>query len=233
MNQHYTYFLILALSLAGPLALSFDKKVAFFKKWNHVFPAMILPAAFFIAWDIIFTHNNIWSFNEEYITGFKFVNIPVEEVLFFFVVPYCSVFIFECIRSYFPAVQTKPWSLICLRIIAVSVLILSVIFYSLDYTFYTGIFLSAFIFILFLFRKSFTHFNTSAFIIAYLIILLPFMAVNGVLTALPVVIYNNAENLGLRIGRIPAEDLFYGMLLVLMNLVIYERLKNRLSPIKD
>ena len=35
MNSHYTYFLILACSIAGPLALSFDKKVAFYTKWKY------------------------------------------------------------------------------------------------------------------------------------------------------------------------------------------------------
>ena len=36
MNAHYTYFLILACSVAGPLALSFDKKVGFYKKWKYL-----------------------------------------------------------------------------------------------------------------------------------------------------------------------------------------------------
>jgi lycopene cyclase domain-containing protein len=46
---------------------------------------------------------------------------------------------------------------------------------------------------------------------------------NGVLTALPVVIYNNNENLAIRLGSIPIEDFFYHMLYMGAILGLYER----------
>jgi lycopene cyclase domain-containing protein len=79
----------------------------------------------------------------------------------------------------------------------------------------------------FLLRKYFRHFHLTAFLIAYLIILVPFLVVNGFLTAIPVVLYNDAENLGLRIYTIPFEDVFYGMLLVMMNVAGFEWLRRR------
>ena len=57
--------------------------------------------------------------------------------------------------------------------------------------------------------------------------LLPFLIVNGFLTSIPVVQYNDAENLGIRIYTIPFEDIFYGMLLVLMIIVIYEKMPGK------
>jgi lycopene cyclase domain-containing protein len=71
MNTHYTYFIILAASVAVPFALSFDKKVGFYKKWKYLFPAMVVPALLYIAWDIYFTWQGVWSFNEKYVTGVK------------------------------------------------------------------------------------------------------------------------------------------------------------------
>ncbi|MBC7867718.1 MAG: lycopene cyclase domain-containing protein [Gloeobacteraceae cyanobacterium ES-bin-316] len=218
---------MLAASLAGPLALSFDKKVAFYKKWKFLFPAMVLPALFYIVWDSWFTSMGVWSFNPAYITGIKIYNLPVEEVLFFFVVPYCCFFIYECVLAYFPAVKNISSADPFLKILAAVLFVLGIIFYERYYTAYTFILFAVFTVLFYFFRRHFLHFKVSCFLIAYAIILIPFLLVNGFLTAIPVVLYNDAENLGLRIYTIPFEDTFYGMLLFFLNLLIYEKLKNR------
>jgi len=226
LNTHYTYFIILAASVTGPLALSFDKKVAFYTKWKFVFPAMIIPAILYILWDIFFTAKGVWSFNEDYITGIKLYNLPIEEVLFFFIVPYCCVFIYECINSYFPQLKKNLSGEIALKCIGLVLLIAGIVFYNKYYTGWTFILNALFIAIVLFAKKYFNSFKSTVFVVAYCIILIPFLIVNGFLTAIPVVLYNDAENLGLRIYTIPFEDVFYGMLLILMNIVIYEKLRS-------
>ena len=188
---------------------------------------MILPALLYIVWDFYFTSKGVWSFNDEYITGIKLYNLPVEEILFFFIVPYCCVFIYACIRSYFPRLvnkKTADWFLIAL---AIALLITGIIYFDKDYTGWTFILTGSFILIMYLLRSFFKSFDAVSFLVTYFICLIPFLIVNGFLTAIPVVIYNNAENLGIRIYTIPFEDACYGMLLILMNIVLYEKLKSK------
>jgi lycopene cyclase domain-containing protein len=232
LNSHYTYFLILAASLAGPLALSFDRKVAFYKNWKYLFPAMVIPALFYIAWDIYFTSKGVWHFNEDYITGRKIINLPVEEALFFFIVPYCCIFIYACIRSYFPNLVNRKMAEQCLKILAILLLITGLIYQDKDYTAWTFILTGFFIAMLYKFRNFFKGFDAVSFLVSYAICLIPFLIVNGFLTAIPVVQYNDTENLGIRIYTIPFEDVFYGMLLILMNIALYEKLKTQNSKPK-
>ncbi len=226
MNTHYTYFLILVASLAGPLALSFDKKVAFYRQWKYLFPAILIPAIFYIVWDVYFTSRGVWSFNQDYVSGIKIINLPVEEVLFFFVVPYCCMFIYECIRCYFPKTRGSINADYILMAIGLVLIVAGVIHIDQRYTAYTFILCASFIAALYIFKRFFKDFDALSFLVSYAIILVPFLLVNGFLTAIPVVIYNDEENLGVRIYSIPFEDMFYGMLLVMMTVAIFEKLRS-------
>ena len=207
--------------------MSFDKKVAFYKNWKYLFPAMIIPALLYIIWDIYFISKGVWSFNEEYSTGIKLYNLPLEELLFFFIVPYCCVFIYACVRNYFPSLVNKKPADLFLKLLAVLLLIAGVIYFDKYYTGWTFIFTGIFVLTVYLFRNFFKNFDAVSFLISYAICLIPFLIVNGFLTAIPVVIYNDVENLGIRIYTIPFEDAFYGMLLILLNIVIYEKIKSK------
>ena len=51
--------------------------------------------------DIVFTKLQIWSFNNDYVSGLYLFKLPIEEWLFFIVIPFCCVFIYESINYFF------------------------------------------------------------------------------------------------------------------------------------
>jgi lycopene cyclase domain-containing protein len=71
------------------------------------------------------------------------------------------------------------------------------------------------------------------FYISFLVILIPFIIVNGILTGSliegEVVWYDPAEITGLRLATIPVEDFAYGFSLILINLMLMTRLQKKLS----
>lgn len=196
-------------------------------------PAILVPGVFFLVWDEWFTQMGVWGFNPKYLTGLYVFSLPIEEILFFICIPYACVFTYEAVgyfskRDYFESITNK----ISISLIA-ALLIAGIINYYRWYTFLT--FILCAIFLLYLMIKLKPPF-LGQFYLAYLFILIPFFLVNGVLTGSgiesQVVWYNDAENLGIRMGTIPIEDAFYGMLLILMNITIFESLQRRSREIK-
>lgn len=222
MNQ--TYFWLDIGTLLFPLLLSFDKKVAFYKKWKFLFPAIAIVAFLFLVWDFIFTRIGIWSFNKDYVLGFYLLNLPLEEVFFFFAVPYACVFVYECLLNYLPQKRFRgisaPMNLIILLMGVLGV-------YLFYHKLYTSVVAVLLIFTLFWHMGVSRGKYMGMFYLTWLICIIPMLLVNGVLTSLPVVIYNDAENIGMRTGTIPIEDYFYNMICMLWNIMIYEWLKRR------
>jgi lycopene cyclase domain-containing protein len=67
----------------------------------------------------------------------------------------------------------------------------------------------------------------SRFYLAYLVSLIPFYLVNGLLTSIPIVMYNDAENMAFRVGTIPFEDHFYSLSMLLINILLFEYFRKR------
>jgi len=221
--KNFTYLLVLIASIAVPLALSFDRKVQFYKKLKYILPAIFVTAVIFIAWDINFTAANIWSFNLEYTLGKEFKGLPVEEWLFFLVIPYACVFIYEVLKVYAEKWEFANAFLVLSLLLIVVFGLISYFFRNQAYTFLTFLF-SAVYLAYTVFRNKFKPFITK-FYFTYLVSLIPFLIVNGILTGIPVVEYNSAQILNIRFINIPMEDFSYLFLMLLMVITIYETLK--------
>jgi lycopene cyclase domain-containing protein len=222
--MEFSYLLINFLTIFFPIVLSFDKRVAFFKSWAYVFPGLLITGLLFLFWDYLFTIYGVWSFNPEYIIGFHILDLPIEEILFFITVPFACIFVYECLNYYVkPDLLKRFSSPISYFLIAFSILML-VLFYDRVYTLITFGLLAVVLIITEFVVKSTIM---SRFYLAYLVSLIPFYLVNGLLTSIPIVMYNDAENMAFRVGTIPFEDHFYSLSMLLINILLFEYFRKR------
>lgn len=214
MNAQYTYLVLDLFILLGPLALSFDKRVAFYKQWRSILPGWLVTTTVFIVWDSLFAEWGVWGFSDGYILGIYWWRLPLEEWLFFLVVPYACAFVVACVRAY-GRWEGKDWGWKVFIPLGIALELVGIAFIGRAYTATTFIGAGAALQLVYAFRKHLPYFRADAFLVGYAICLVPFIISNGILTALPIIIYNDAENLGIRLYTIPVEDGFYGMLLIL------------------
>ncbi|MDP3463767.1 MAG: lycopene cyclase domain-containing protein [Bacteroidales bacterium] len=225
MNNLYLYLNI--FTLLFPLLLSFDRKVAFYREWRFLFPAILIMGVFFIGKDVIFAANDIWAFNDDYLIGVRILGLPVEEWMFFFTVPYACVFIYACLIAYLKADPLKNIHRPFLFVLAIALLVIAAFNYQ---KLYTSI-VFAITAMLLLYNLVIRPPWLSMFLLAYFVVLVPFLLVNGLLTGSfigsQVVSYNPDHNLNIRILTIPVEDSIYNLLMLLMTVQLMEWFKSR------
>ena len=211
--MHYAYFLILAFTLSYPLLKSFEDKIQFYKKWNSLFPAILISAILFIIWDVWFTKIGVWSFNSEYVTGLFILGLPIEEWLFFFITPFSCVFIHEVLNHFVKKNVFANAVKYINTILGLGLITIAIINHNRLYTLVDFTLLGSFLLIhQYVFKSAYL----ARFYLTWLVCIVPFLLVNGFITGLPIVNYNNLYNLNIRIYCIPLEDMFYGMLNTLL-----------------
>lgn len=221
-NAKNTYLLLDAAVLFFPLVLSFDKKVVFYKTWQSLFLSILVVGTGFITWDVLFTSHEIWKFNSDYVSGIYFFNLPVEECLFFIVVPYATVFVYECIRVYYKTYYSEKVTQIIHWAFILTNAAMLVIGFDKTYTLINSA-ISLLVLGYIGFIAGWKQLNL--FYVAFTVCLLPFAICNGILTSWPVLIYNDSENLAIRIGTIPLEDLFYNFNMIILWCFFYEKFR--------
>jgi len=222
----WLYTILLLCSLFVPLVLSFDKKLQFYKQWKYVIPSILIIAAFYILADIYLTKQGVWGFDSRYHLNVLIANLPLEEWLFFLFIPYACVFLHESIVLYFPGFKL---SLIWTRRISLFLILMASVIVVINFDrIYTAYIFTLVIAALLLAFVDTTN-QISSFFVSFLLILIPFIIVNAILTGSfihhQVVWYNDQENMGIRILTIPVEDVGYAFSLVLFNLLLISKLK--------
>lgn len=222
MSIAYLLFNIFVISY--PLLRFRAPQIHYSRKLKYLFWTYLFISIPHLAWDFFATLNGDWSFNPEYTLGFKIIGLPVEEILFFFTVPFACIFVYESVLY---LVRERIFKISFSIFLALGVVssILFFVFYYLPYTrtaFLAFGLLSFYIYIVQpkLFTKKSTY-------ITLLIFTLLFFLSNTFLTILPIVLYSPNAILNIRLGSIPLEDLFFNFSFLGWFLIIYTFFRNR------
>ena len=101
-----TYLLVLACCVAGTLPLSLVLHVGVFRRWRRLVLRVLCVLVPFLAWDIWAVAEHWWAYDPRQVIGWQlWGRLPIEELLFFVVVPVCAVLTYEAVR-----VRRPSWS---------------------------------------------------------------------------------------------------------------------------
>ena len=220
--QHYTYLLINFFTIIICFVYSFHNKIRFDRYFKPFLLACTLVAIPFILWDIYFTKHGVWWFNYDYVIGLKIGGLPLEEILFFFCIPFSCVFTYYCLNKFFNLNWANSFNNIIAFITIIVCVVVTLLHYDKIYTLVTA-------FVTTLSVIYFHFINTKEWIgkasLVYSVLMLGFFPVNGVLTGTgienPIVNYNPQNFMGIRILTIPIEDAVYGYTMFLWNVFLF------------
>lgn len=98
------YLGVLAFVLIGTAWLEIFLRTRVYRRWKRLLLSLAPVLVVFVGWDVYAITNGHWDFDEARTTGVVFGVVPLDEVLFFIVIPIAAILTLEAVRS------VKGWS---------------------------------------------------------------------------------------------------------------------------
>ena len=95
------YLTVMAGCVVVTLPLEFVFKARVYARWRRLVLALLPVLAVFITWDVLAIRAHDWSYRR--LTGARIGSLPIEELVFFLVIPTCSILTFEAVRRLRPS----------------------------------------------------------------------------------------------------------------------------------
>jgi len=96
---HLTYLAVLAGCLIGTAPLEVLLHTRVYARWRRLAMALVPTVIVFSAWDLYAVHRHQWRYERRWTTGVVLPGrLPLEELLFFVVIPTCAILTLEAVR---------------------------------------------------------------------------------------------------------------------------------------
>lgn len=100
--NHLTYLAVLIACVIGTLPLEFAFRARVWRRIRRTALSILPVAAVFVTWDYLAAGAGWWWFDSHYLIGVRVGRLPVEELLFFAVIPVCGILTLEGVRHFKP-----------------------------------------------------------------------------------------------------------------------------------
>ena len=97
MDDSYQYLILMAACIAITLPLEFVLRARVYRRPVRLLLAMLPMLIIFVAWDILGIVREHWTYNPQFITGINLGVMPLEELVFFLVIPLCGLLTYESV----------------------------------------------------------------------------------------------------------------------------------------
>ncbi len=104
--DRWQYLIVLAscLLITAPLEI-FGAGV--YRQPRRAVAAVLPVAAVFLLWDVIAIAAHVWWYNPRYILGLAIGDLPLEEILFFVVIPICGLLTYSAVDTLLAELQRR------------------------------------------------------------------------------------------------------------------------------
>jgi lycopene cyclase domain-containing protein len=95
------YLAVMAGCVVVTLPLELLLRADVYRRARRLVLTLLPVTAVFITWDVLAIHAHDWHYRR--LSGIRIGNLPIEELVFFLVIPTCSILTFEAVRRLRPS----------------------------------------------------------------------------------------------------------------------------------
>jgi lycopene cyclase domain-containing protein len=108
--QKFGYMAMLAFTVFGSFWLEIFLKTSVLKRWRRALISILPISFFFLVWDAYAIAQGHWFFNRDRMLGiYGPFGIPLEEFLFFIIVPMAAILTIEGVTTVKPHLREKEF----------------------------------------------------------------------------------------------------------------------------
>lgn len=96
--DRWQYLFVLAACLAITAPLEF-LGTGVYRQSRRAVRAIVPVALVFVVWDVFAIAGHVWTYSPRYVSGIDLGTLPLEELLFFIVIPICGLLTYSAVQG--------------------------------------------------------------------------------------------------------------------------------------